>query len=123
MACAVLEKQNSLLKRGGKTGTSSAASTNILYLSLASAVLDPWGRGQYDLLSGSVDASDSTGFVQPCGKFGKCTCDKQLCMEREGFACHILILQTLQAGIPASRYNKALIFPRKMLLKMHKHKI
>lgn len=40
-------------------------------------------------------------------------------MEGEGSACHILILQTLRAG----RYNKALISPRKMLLRMHKKKV
>lgn len=53
-------------------------------------------------LSGSAGASDSTGLVQPQGEFGKCSCDKQLCVEGEGCACHILILQTLCIG----RYNK-----------------
>lgn len=70
-------------------------------------------------LSGSAGASDSTAFVQPQGEFRKCSCDKQLYMEGEGSDCQILILQTLCTG----RCNKALIFPIKMLLRMHKQKV
>lgn len=75
--------------------------------------------GMTTSLSGSAGASDSIGLVQPQGEFRKYSCGKQLCMEGEGFTHHVLLLQILCTG----RYNKALIFPRKTLLRKPKQKV